>query len=100
MRKSTLLVIVVLVLSSCATVLNSPTKTIYITTTTPAKVIVNNDTLTTFQDKIPVEVQRQAADLSINVFNDTVNKTVILKHRNSFAYWLNVYPIPYAGQDF
>ena len=100
MRNTALLVIVVLVLSSCATVLNSPTKTIFITTTTPAKVVVNKDTLTTFQDKIPVEVQRQAADLSINVFNDSINKTVILKHRNSFAYWLNVYPIPLCWTGF
>ena len=100
MRKLALLVIVFLVLSSCATVLNHSTKTIYITTTTPAKVVVNKDTLKTFQHKIPVEVQRQSANLNINVFNDSINKTVTVKHRNSFAYWLNAYPTPLFWTGF
>src|ERR1035437_3460426 len=100
MRKSALFVILILILSSCASVLNRSTKTIYITTTTPAKVVVNKDTLRTFQHKIPVEVQRQSADLNINVFNDSINKTVTIKHRNSFAYWLNAYPTPIFWTGF
>jgi hypothetical protein len=100
MRKLALIVIVFLVLSSCATVLNRSTKTIYITTTTPAKVVVNKDTLTTFQHKTTIEVQRQSANLNINVFNDSINKTVTVKHRNSFAYWLNAYPTPIFWTGF
>lgn len=100
MRKSALLVVLILVLSSCATVLNRSTKTIYITTTTPAKVVVNKDTLRTFQDKIPVEVQRQSADLKITVFSDSVTKKVSIKPRNSFAFWLNAYPTPLFWTGF
>lgn len=100
MKKISLLIIVVLGFSSCATLLNSPTKTIYITTNTLAKVIVNKDTFRTFQHKMPVEVQRQSADLNINVSNDSINKTVTVKHRNSFAYWLNAYPTPLLGAGF
>jgi hypothetical protein len=100
MRKSALLVVVILVLSSCATVLNRSTKTIYITTTTPAKVVVNKDTLRTFQDKIPVEVQRQSTDLKITVFSDSVTKKVLIKPRNSFMFWLNAYPTPLLWTGF
>jgi len=92
MKKLIFLVITTLILSSCATIFNQPTKIIYISTTTPAKVVVNNDTFSIFQNKIPVEVQRQSTDLNINVFNDSIHKTVTIKHRNSIAYWMNVYP--------
>lgn len=100
MKKSALLLIVIFVLSSCATVLNHSKKTIYITTTTPAKVVVNKDTLRTFQDKIHVEVQRHSADLKITVFNDSVSKKLSIKPINSFAFWLNSYPIPLFWTGF
>ncbi len=100
MKKSALLVIVILFFSSCATVLNYPIKTIYITTTTPAKVVVNKDTLNTFQSKIPIWVYRKSTDLKIRVFNDSVNKVVSVKHKNSFAYWLNAYPTPLFWTGF
>lgn len=100
MRKTAFLVIVILVLSSCATVLNHTTKTIYITTTTPANVIVNKDTLKTFEDKVPIWVKRQPKDLKITVFNDSVTKEVSIKPRNSFAFWLNAYPTPLLWTGF
>lgn len=100
MRKSALLVVVILVLSSCATILNQSTKTIYITTTTPANVIVNKDTFKTFQDKTPIWVKRQSKDLKIKVFNDSVTKEVSIKPINSFAFWLNAYPTPLFWTGF
>jgi len=100
MRKSAFLVIVIMVLSSCATVLNHTTKTIYITTTTPANVVVNKDTLKTFQDKVPIWVKRQPKDLKITVFNDSVTKEVSIKPRNSFTFWLNAYPTPLLWTGF
>lgn len=100
MRKSAFVVIVILVFSSCATVLNHTTKTIYITTTTPANVVVNKDTLKTFEDKVPIWVKRQPKDLRITVFNDRVTKEVSIKPRNSFAFWLNAYPTPLLWTGF
>ena len=100
MRKSVFLVIIILALSSCATVLNHTTKTVYITTSTPANVVINKDTIKTFEDKVPIWVKRQPKDLKITVFNDSIKKEVSIKPGNSFAFWLNAYPTPLLFTGF
>jgi hypothetical protein len=60
---SSILLIFVLIFCSCATVLNSKTTRIDITTTGAAKIIVNHDTIPTVNNRIEVRVPRQADSL-------------------------------------
>lgn len=100
MKKTLIFTLAVLFLSSCASVFNQPSQTIYITTSTPANVIINKDTIETFKYQTPVRVKRQPADLKIKVFNDSVNKEFTIKHENSWLYWLNAYPTPLLWTGF
>lgn len=100
MKKVFLLVTLLSLFCSCATVLNKSIKTIYITTTTPAKIVVNQDTILTYVSKVPIEIKRQPKDLNINVSNDSINKEVLFAYKNSFAYWLNIYPTPLFWTGF
>lgn len=63
-----------------------------IKTTTPANVIVDNDTLANYHDRTIITVKRRPENLKIAVFNDSISKNIIIKSKNSFAYWLNAYP--------
>lgn len=94
------LVTFVLTISSCATVFNSPTKQISINTTSPAKVIYNNDTLSTLDNQTTILVHRQKEPLKITVIGDSISKTITINSKNSFAYWLNAYPTPMFWTGF
>ncbi len=80
-------------LNSCATILNSKKTKLKIISNKPANVIIHKDTLIDSSTKKQVFVSRSKAPLRITVFNDTIQKTIAIKSKNSFAYWLNLYPI-------
>lgn len=84
-----------LIFSSCATILNTPTENLSIITSTPCKVVVNKDTLKNISTHNFATVERSKYPLLISVFNDNNSKSVSIKSRNSFAYWLNLYPSIY-----
>ncbi len=86
-----------LLLSSCASILNGPTQTITIITSTPSKVIVNADTLVTTTGRLRLSVERKPEDLVLTVANDSLVKMITLKSKSSWAYWLNAYPAPLLG---
>lgn len=92
MKQTLLILISIFLWSSCATILNQSTKRLTITTTTPANVIVNNDTLSSYHDRTTITVKRQPENFGITVFNDSISKNITIKSKNSFAYWLNAYP--------
>ena len=97
MKQLFIFIIILLLFGSCATILNRPATAIYVTTTTPAKIVVNHDTIVTHIDKTPIATLRQSKNLNIKVFNDSINKDIIVPYKNSFAYWLNLYPGFWAG---
>lgn len=92
--------ICILTFYSCATIFNSRTKNIDIVTTTPAKVILNNDTFSTVHNQISIKVLRRREPLKIKIVNDSVSKTILINAKNSFAYWLNAYPTPIFWTGF
>jgi len=95
-----ILVTFVLTISSCATVFNSKTKKIDITTTKPAKIILNKDTLSIVKNRATIHVPRQKEPLKIEIINDSISKTININSKNSFAYWLNAYPTPMFWTGF
>lgn len=63
-----------------------------INTSEPSYLVVNNDTLQTKTESHQVVVKRSNEPLTVTAISDTISKTVSVKAKNSFAYWLNIYP--------
>ncbi len=90
--------VIPLFFSSCATLLNTRTENLTIITSVPCKVVVNEDTLKNISTHNFATVERSKYPLFITAFNDNNVKSINIKARNSFAYWLNLYPsIYWAG---
>lgn len=83
---------VVLILSSCATMFNSKTTDLIISSSIPASFIINTDTINNSTKNAYISVARDNKPLIVTAFNDTISKTVTVKPHSSFAYWLNAYP--------
>jgi hypothetical protein len=90
----------ILIISSCATVFNSKTKKINITTSQPTKIILNQDTILTKKNNATIEVSRQKDPIKIKLINDSISKIININSKNSFSYWLNAYPTPILWTGF
>lgn len=82
----------VITLSSCATMFNAKSVHLKIVTNEPSYLVLKKDTLKYARPVKPVTVDRDHVPIAITVYNDSFTKTVQVKPRNSFAYWLNLYP--------
>jgi hypothetical protein len=76
-------------LSSCATILNSPTEVISIDKNKFIKIDSLSKGISLGDNKYLVN--RDSAPLKVYLKVDTLQKTIILKSRNSIAYWANIY---------
>src|SRR5690554_4146563 len=92
MTKRLLLIITSMLFSSCATILNSKIDSIHVVTNEPARLQVADDTLHTISKNHFLSLERSKDSLEITAFTEQKNKLVKIKSRNSFAYWLNLYP--------
>lgn len=84
--------VLALTLCSCATMFNSKRTPVIIVTSRPTKMIIQQDTFQHPQKERYIEAERDKKPLKIVVFNDSSSRTIQVKARNSFAYWLNLYP--------
>lgn len=100
MKQTLFTLIVSILLSSCATVLNRPYKNVRVHTTEPSKIIHRYDTIKTVNNKANLSVERKKEVLSIVAMTDRITKPIEIKPRNSFAYWLNIYPTPLFWTGF
>ncbi|MDP4290562.1 MAG: hypothetical protein Q8908_05735 [Bacteroidota bacterium] len=95
-----ILVLVYLTICSCATVLNSPTTPIDITTDRPAKIVIDNHIVAAGETHTVIKVPRQNASVDLTFKSDKLSKTITLNPKNSFTYWLNAYPTPMFWTGF
>lgn len=89
---STMALLITFVMSSCATLMNSPRKRLHIQTSEPASVVVGKDTLLTVGNKTNKVVKRKNEPLVITAFTEQKRKTITLQPKNSGAYLLNAVP--------
>jgi len=90
MKKTiSIILFISLILSSCATLLNSPKQEVTIITNEPCKVVVNNDSLKSADIEHDLTLNRSKKPLSIIAYNDNHHKNIIVPSKKSFAYWLN-----------
>ena len=85
----------IILFSSCATILNQPQQKIFITTDKNVKVISVESSVLMDASKVtnpPIEyfVKRSNTLLIITVQVDSTKKIIVLKPKNSFAYWCNI----------
>jgi hypothetical protein len=92
MKKTILLILISLIFSSCATLLNSRTEGLTIVTNEPSKIQIEKDTIHSKSTQHYVAVERSKDSLEISAFTESKRKTINVKSSNSFAYWLNLYP--------
>lgn len=82
-----------MLISSCATLLNGKKTQVIVKTNEPTKISVNGDTINNvLKVSHVVKVKRSDAPLRIDIFNTSASKSVELKAKTSFAYWLNIIP--------
>lgn len=90
--KIVILAITLVLLNSCATILNSKNKDIRVVTSEATHMVIEEDSLAQNTKFKYISVKRSPEPLSITVYNDSISKTVQVKAKNSLAYWLNLYP--------
>ena len=90
MKQTLFVLIVSILLSSCATIINQPYKNVKVYTTEPSKIIYGQDTIKTINNKANLLVERKKELLSIVTMTDSITKTIEIKPRNSFMYWCNI----------
>ena len=100
---SAILFVLLALLSSCATILNSPVQKILITSDknirirSVEKVALIDSTSIGINDQIAYYVVRSTQPLKVNIQIDTIKKTILLKSRNSLAFWANIFSTDGVG---
>ena len=79
-----------LLMTSCATLLNSPYKNITIYTTETSEIIYEQETVSTESNKADLTVERKRDPIQITAVTDSLTKTFEVKSKNSFMYWCNI----------
>ena len=92
MKQTAYILILTILLSSCATIINKPYKNVKVYTTEPSRIIHRYDTIKTVNNKVNLWAERKNEILSIVAMTDSITKTIEVKPRNSFWYWANIYP--------
>jgi hypothetical protein len=84
-------------LNSCASILNQSETEIDVHTTKPSKIIFNNDTVQTNNNKATVVSVRENKPIEITALTDSLTKTVTVFPKSSTAYYLNFMSFGIAG---
>lgn len=90
--RNTLLICIVILLSSCASVLNSRYKCVNVVPVNPVKVVYKGDTLNATNNSFFIPAERKKDPLEFEWVSNDTSKIIQVKSSNSLAYWLNLYP--------
>jgi len=90
MKKIATYLLLVLILNSCATILNESTTKLNIYSNKPTRLTVDNNTYN-FDNKCQIIVQRKKDTLILYAESDSLKKTIKLKSKNSLAYDANIF---------
>ncbi|WP_435416206.1 hypothetical protein [Polaribacter aestuariivivens] len=91
MKKLGLLIVTVLIVSSCATILNGKTTSVKISSNKPSKIIFNNDTIAINSKKTTITPNRSSKPLEITVLKDSLQQDFSFNKKISVNTLLNVY---------
>ncbi len=71
---------------------NSKKTSVTIITSNLNNLVIDKDTIKNISTSNSFTFDRDKKPITITTFNDSLTKTVSVKSKNSFAYWLNLYP--------
>lgn len=91
MRQTLFVLTVIILMTSCATIMNQMQRNLTIYTTVPGKIIYNRDTVKTINNKANFRVERKKEPISFTVITDSLTKTFQVASQNSFMYWSNIF---------
>jgi len=91
MKKLFIIILLSCIFVSCATLFNTPTTAIDIYTTKPSRIVVNNDTTITHDNKVSISVMRSRDPITITAISDSIKKVVKIESIYSLAYVSNVF---------
>ncbi len=83
--------LLLLLLSSCASVFNSQTTKVTLHTVSPSRIVFNNDTIPTSDNQVKIKVYRKQQPLVITTITDTLTKEYQIASKNSTAYYSNIF---------
>ena len=84
------LIFLIIFFSNCSVIFNNKFKYIDIHTNKPAKIVLDNDTFNTKDNKISLHVLRQNKDLNIEVISDTLTKKVTINYNKNLWGFNNI----------
>jgi hypothetical protein len=90
MRCRLLVLLHLILLNSCATIMNDRHTTTTLYTNSPTKVVVNQDTFSTVNNQLPLSLLRGKKPVSILIITDSAEKVHSINSKNSFAYYGNI----------
>ncbi|HOY21299.1 MAG TPA: hypothetical protein PLC89_28555 [Haliscomenobacter sp.] len=90
MRSITMIVLLAVGCTSCASILNPRYKSMSVFTQQPSKVIIRSDTLHTEANQVNFLIPRSKDSLKLVIVTDTSRQTFQIASRSSFAYYLNI----------
>lgn len=91
MKKEYLLILIALTLTSCATIINSPTTKIKISADKKSKIIFNSDTIAIHKKQTTIRPKRSSESLKITFVRDSIKKDFLIDRKISSVFWLNIY---------
>ncbi len=94
--KKTIFALSVLFFCSCATLFNKTYTTINIHTSSPAKIVVSNDTIKTIENSAAFIVERSKNPLLVESITDSIKKTYSVKPILSTMFYNNFLCLPYG----
>lgn len=71
---------------------NSKKTSLTIITSKPSNLVFDKDTIKNLSTSNSLTVDRDNKPIIVTAITDSLTKTVSIKSKNSFAYWLNIYP--------
>ena len=90
MRQTLYILTVSILLTSCATIMNQSHKNITIYTTEPGKIVLNQDTINTVDNKANFRVERKKETLNVIAITDNLTKSFAVEPTYSFMYLSNI----------
>lgn len=90
MDKNIFIILLGLLFSSCATLLNNGVQKISITTDKRIKVVSVDSSMKKFGDVNSFYVERRENPVAVNLLVDTVKQKLLVKPHSSVAYWANI----------
>lgn len=90
MKQTITSIMICCMLTSCATIINQRTTYMTVRTSKPSLIILENDSIKTRRNKVTLSLERSKEPLILTTICDSTKSQMVIKARNSFAYYLNI----------